>query len=77
MRYHIDAINAAGIPIVIYQGINSGVGLPEGYRLDRNVLINDELAAIVTALRSISTSYGREQYRRLVEKIHSYYIAII
>ncbi|MED2902543.1 MULTISPECIES: hypothetical protein [Bacillus] len=39
-------VNAAGIPIVIYQGINSGIGLPEGYRLDRNVLTNDELAAI-------------------------------
>ncbi|KLA30954.1 hypothetical protein B4077_4174 [Bacillus cereus] len=53
MRYlwDIDAINAAAIPIVIYQGINGGIGLPEGYRLDRNVLTDDELAAIVTALR--------------------------
>ncbi|KKZ93561.1 hypothetical protein B4147_2797 [Bacillus wiedmannii] len=53
MRYlwDIDAINAAAIPIVIYQGINGGIGLPEGYRLDRNVLTNDELAVIVTALR--------------------------
>ncbi|MGE7887238.1 helix-turn-helix transcriptional regulator [Bacillus cereus] len=67
----IDAINAAGIPIVTYQGINGGIGLSEGYRLDRNILTNDELAAIVTALRSISTSYDREQHQRLVEKIHS------
>ncbi|MDA2396385.1 YafY family protein [Bacillus cereus] len=67
----IDAINAAGIPIVTYQGVNGGIGLSEGYRLDRNILTNDELAAIVTALRSISTSYGREQHQRLVEKIHS------
>lgn len=53
LRYiwDIDTINAAGIQIVIYQGINGGIGLPEGYRLDRNVLTDDELAAIVTALR--------------------------
>ncbi|MCM3749471.1 YafY family transcriptional regulator [Paenibacillus pasadenensis] len=67
----IDAINMAGIPIVTYQGTNGGIGLAEGYRLDRNVLTNDELAAIFTALQSISTSYGNEQNLQLMEKINS------
>ncbi|MFD0589428.1 helix-turn-helix transcriptional regulator [Paenibacillus sp. GCM10027627] len=67
----IDAINAAGIPIVTYQGANGGIGLSEGYRLDRNVLTSDELAAIVTALQSISTSYDSEPFRGLVEKMNS------
>ncbi|WP_072332970.1 MULTISPECIES: YafY family protein [unclassified Paenibacillus] len=67
----IEAINRAGIPIVTYQGTNGGIGLAEGYRLDRNVMTNDELAAIVTALRSISTSYGGEQHMQLMEKINS------
>lgn len=67
----IEAINGAGIPIVTYQGTNGGIGLAEGYRLDRNMLTNDELAAIVTALRSVSTSYGNEQHQRLMEKLHS------
>jgi predicted DNA-binding transcriptional regulator YafY len=67
----IDVINGAGIPIVTYQGTNGGIGLAEGYRLDRNVLTNDELAAIFTALRSISTSYGSEQNLQLMEKINS------
>lgn len=67
----IEAINEAGIPIVTYQGTNGGIGLVEGYRLDRNVLTNDELADIVTALRSISTSYGNKQQLRLMEKINS------
>jgi predicted DNA-binding transcriptional regulator YafY len=67
----VEAINAAGIPIVTYQGTKGGIGLSEGYRWDRNVMTNDELAAIVTALRSISTSYGNEQHLRLMEKIHS------
>lgn len=67
----IEVINGAGIPIVTYQGTNGGIGLMEGYRLDHNVLTNDELADIVTALRSISTSYGNEHQLRLLEKIHS------
>jgi len=67
----IEAINGAGIPIVTTQGTNGGIGLAEGYRLDRNVLTNDELAAIVTALRSISTSYGNDRHLQLMEKITS------
>lgn len=67
----VEAIHAAGIPVVTYQGTNGGIGLTEGYRLDRNVMTNDELAAIVTALKSISTSYGSEQHLRLMEKINS------
>ncbi|MGE7689714.1 helix-turn-helix transcriptional regulator [Lysinibacillus sp. NPDC097214] len=73
----IDSINAAGIPIVTYQGTNGGIGLAEGYRLDRNLLTNDELATIVTALRSISTSYGKEQHQQLVEKINSVVLIVV
>ncbi|WP_080873307.1 helix-turn-helix transcriptional regulator [Oceanobacillus timonensis] len=67
----IDAINAAGIPIVTYQGAHGGIGLAEGYRLDRNLLTNDELAEIVTALRSLSTSYEKVQHQQLMEKMNS------
>ncbi|MFD1451087.1 helix-turn-helix transcriptional regulator [Oceanobacillus sojae] len=67
----IDTINAAGIPIITYQGVYGGIGLAEGYRLDRNLLTNDELAAIVTALRSISTSYEKAQHQQLMEKMNS------
>ncbi len=67
----IETINQAGIPIVTYQGANGGIGLAEGYRLDRNLLTNNELAAIVTALQSISTSDSSQNHQMLVEKINS------
>ncbi|MCY9763912.1 YafY family transcriptional regulator [Paenibacillus alvei] len=67
----IDAINQAGIPIVTYQGAGGGIGLAEGYRLDRNLLTNDELAAIVTALQSISSSHPSSDNELLVEKLSS------
>ena len=30
----IDSINLAGIPIITYQGMNGGISIAEGYRLD-------------------------------------------
>ncbi|MGZ9583885.1 helix-turn-helix transcriptional regulator [Paenibacillus marinisediminis] len=67
----IEAINQAGIPIVTYQGANGGISLAEGYRLDRNLLTNDELAAIVTALQSIASSHQSPDNQMLLEKITS------
>ncbi|MEK4877175.1 MULTISPECIES: helix-turn-helix transcriptional regulator [Paenibacillus] len=66
----IESINGAGIPIVTYQGANGGIGLMEGYRLDRNVLTDRELADIFTALQSVS-SYGGNEHTLLMEKISS------
>lgn len=67
----IDTINQAGIPVVTYQGAGGGIGLAEGYRLDRNLLTNDELAAIVTALQSVSSSHPSSDNELLVEKLSS------
>lgn len=66
----IDSINGAGIPVVTYQGAGGGIGLMEGYRLDRNVLTEHELAYIFTALQSVS-SYGGGEHSLLMEKISS------
>lgn len=67
----IDIINQAGIPVVSYQGAGGGIGLSEGYRLDRNVLTNNELISIVTALQSVSTAHFNEGNKRLLEKMNS------
>ncbi|WP_379127630.1 helix-turn-helix transcriptional regulator [Paenibacillus sp. sgz500958] len=67
----IESINQAGIPVVTYQGSGGGIGLMEGYRLDRNVLTSHELADIFTALQSVSTTYGGTGHALLMEKISS------
>ncbi|MCM3175787.1 MULTISPECIES: YafY family protein [Paenibacillus] len=67
----IDTLGQAGIPVVTYQGASGGIGLAEGYRLDRNVLTDQDLASIVTALRSISTSHSNVARDLLVEKLSS------
>lgn len=52
-------------------GASGGIGLAEGYRLDRNVLTDKDLASIVTALRSVSTSHANAARELLVEKLSS------
>lgn len=66
----IETINAAGIPVITSQGAGGGIGLMDGYRLDRNVLTERELADIFTALQSVS-SYGGGEHNLLLEKISS------
>ncbi|CAI6085734.1 hypothetical protein PAECIP112173_04743 [Paenibacillus sp. JJ-100] len=67
----IDTLGQAGIPVVTYQGASGGIGLAEGYRLDRNLLTDKDLASIVTALRSISTTHTNTARELLVEKLSS------
>ncbi|MGE8203549.1 helix-turn-helix transcriptional regulator [Heyndrickxia sp. NPDC080065] len=65
----IDTLNQAGIPIVTYQGQNGGIGLIDGYRMDKHVLTRDELNAISIALKSISTSYQDVHASAVLEKL--------
>jgi predicted DNA-binding transcriptional regulator YafY len=65
----IDAINLAGIPVVTYQGAGGGIGLVEGYRLDKSVLTSDEMATIVAMLKGSSFTLLDKSHEILVEKL--------
>ena len=65
----VDAINLAGIPIVTYQGTNGGIGIAEGYRLDKSVLTGDEMAAVITALKGIDGAITGKSHEVLMEKL--------
>lgn len=65
----VDAINLAGIPIVTYQGTNGGIGIAEGYRLDKSVLTGDEMAAIITTLKGIDGTITGKSHEVLMEKL--------
>lgn len=64
----VEAINLAGIPIVTYQGANGGIGVAEGYRLDRSILTSDEMAAIITAIKGVAGTVPDSRHDILVEK---------
>ncbi|HBK68371.1 MAG TPA: YafY family transcriptional regulator, partial [Firmicutes bacterium] len=65
----IDAINLAGIPIVTYQGVNGGIGIAEGYRLDRSILTSDEMVSIITSLKGMARLIPESQHEILLEKL--------
>lgn len=67
----IDTICQAGIPVVSYPGLNGGLGIAEGYRLDRTVLSEEELASVMVALRSVSSSYEDAHAAAVQEKIRA------
>ncbi len=65
----IEAINQAGIPIVTFQGSGGGIGIAEGFRLERGLLSQDDMAALLTAMRSLSATLSDTRLTVLGEKL--------
>ncbi|MBS4192730.1 YafY family transcriptional regulator [Bacillus sp. FJAT-49705] len=65
----VDTLSKAGIPVISYQGANGGISLIEGYRVDKQVLTEDELTSISIALKSVLTSYQDPHAEAVLEKI--------
>ncbi|CAG7636091.1 hypothetical protein PAECIP111802_02216 [Paenibacillus allorhizosphaerae] len=63
----IDAICAAGIPVVSYQGVNGGYGIMEEYKMDKSLLGSYDVESLITILHSMSTVFEDE---RALETIH-------
>ena len=65
----IDTINLAGIPIITYQGVNGGISIAEGYRLDKSVLSAGDMATLISTLKGVAASIPDSRYDVLVEKL--------
>ena len=65
----IETINLAGIPIVTYQGAGGGIGIADGYRIDKSILSEDDMAAIITSLKGVATTLPDNRFHVLMEKL--------
>jgi len=65
----IEAISQAGIPISTFQGADGGIGIMEGYKLDKNVLTSDEVLKIVTGLKGLYSISEDAKIKLLIEKL--------
>jgi len=65
----IDAIAQAGIPIVTYQGMDGGIGIVDGFKLDKNLLTGEEISKIVNALKGIQSINEDVKVKLLIEKL--------
>ncbi len=67
----LDALNLAGIPVVSYPGNQGGYGIMENYRLDRSLLTNDDIIAILSTLRGVNQTLENRNISDALEKIQS------
>lgn len=65
----IEDISQAGIPIITYPGGSGGIGIAEGFTLDKSVLTRDELQSIVLGLKSLSSVLPNASVRSLLNKL--------
>ena len=54
----IDTLNAAGIPIITYPGVNGGVGILPEFKIEKNLFTSEDLASLLTGLSSISSAFS-------------------
>ena len=56
----IEDICKAGIPIVTTRGVNGGISIMEGYRMDKTLLTSREMQSILAGLRrTVQTADGQ------------------
>lgn len=67
----IDAISLAGIPIVTYQGVDGGIGIADGYKLDKSIFTTDEVVNLVTGLKGLESISEDVKIKLLIEKLTS------
>lgn len=65
----IEETNKAGIPIVTFQGQGGGISVMDGFRLDRTLLSNDDMKAILAGLKSLDSVSDTKRYRQLMSKL--------
>lgn len=65
----IDDICMAGIPIVTTQGKDGGISIMEGYKIDRILLLMEDMKAIFTGLKGLDSVSDSPSYRQLMNKL--------
>lgn len=67
----IDAICAAGFPVVSYQGTNGGYGMMDGYKMDKSLLGSYDVASLITVLSSLSSVFEDERVQGTIERLQT------
>lgn len=65
----IEDLCKAGIPIVTKQGIDGGISIMDGYKLDRTLLTTSEMQAVLKGLQSLDSISGGNKYQTLMDKL--------
>lgn len=67
----IEDICKAGIPVVTMQGMNGGISISEGYKLDKAIFSDSELRAVLTGLLSLDSVSEDMRYKKIIDKFRN------
>ncbi len=65
----IEDISKAGIPIVTAQGSGGGISILDSYKMDKALLNDDELQAILSGLKGIDSISKASYLAKMIEKL--------
>jgi predicted DNA-binding transcriptional regulator YafY len=65
----IEDICLAGIPLVTTQGKNGGISIMEGYRIDRTILTEADMKALLAGIKSLASVSETNRYQQLMDKL--------
>ncbi|QJC53457.1 YafY family transcriptional regulator [Paenibacillus albicereus] len=65
----LEALNAAGVPVVSYPGLDGGYEILKTFQIDRQYLSMDELRSMLIALKGVQAAWSEQQLGRLLDKV--------
>lgn len=65
----IEDLGKAGIPVAASQGRGGGISVMEGFKIDRTLLSEEDMKAILTGLQGLDSVSESSRYRRLMDKL--------
>ncbi|PEO56622.1 transcriptional regulator [Bacillus toyonensis] len=65
----IEAICAAGIPVVSYQGTNGGFGIIKGYKFDKSLMGSYDILNLITVLSSLSNIFKDKEVEHTIDRL--------
>jgi predicted DNA-binding transcriptional regulator YafY len=67
----IEAMCLAGIPVVAFSGNTGGYGIMDNYRLDKRLLTDDDMVALLSTLKGVNRTLEDNNITTVMEKIKS------
>lgn len=67
----IDAICAAGFPVVSHTGYKGGFGIMEGYKMDRSLLGSYDVDSLIAVLHGLSSVFVDERAQGTIERLQT------
>ena len=64
----IEVLCKAGIPLITTQGVDGGISIMDSYKMDKTLLTDTDLQAIITGLTSLDSVSEDLKYRNIIDK---------